>query len=713
MAASAEGEQNKVEADISPFQQNEVELAFNLSYIDAENVIGDFKRELHAKHRYWTEHRTKYVPYWTLFQASGYGKSRLIKEVAKDIPTLYLCLRPAASTGYPPRTEIIANFLEKTFFVQLRQGEEWRLAYILFQLMNLFYTKNESHSPEQMWDLQMGLWGPSFWTEVLRNIENWKQVTENDVLDIMSQNLPCQSYGQEDVKMIICIDEARSLLPPRKDAINPFRLFRRALRQISRQGKWTGFFVLFLDTLSKVANFAPPTAADPSTRNDNANVDQETGMILFTPFIKLSTMDVFQQSEIPLDITDPEDREMFALARLGRPLGYSYLESNKKNPRRLRNLIEHFKIKLLGGVDDLTRADITRASIAIVSLLACLEISSQPTLASDLVASHAATCYAISEDRENLLVGYPSEPLLAEAGFFLIEDKGNLVKVLKTFNDSLKKGIVEPGPRGELVARLILILAVRHLKKKWFSFPIILRDFVRLFYPDNEQALKYIPDGRVAFTHFVSVDYIPNKEELEGYYHRRIAIIFKLNQQAADLMIPILLVSGQYSFILIQVKNYHSPYARADKKYPSSAKMRPEQVFTGEDLEHYSGEYLSIYWQLGYTGEWFIDPPNMPEKLEDQGRKGPVTRSHTKSEASQTKRLNKKIICMSSFGMDCFKFLDNEVMGILKQMVVSYVTPFDPEWRTANPDHGEIWKERSIIRFRPYASRGGKRKGKK
>ena len=116
MLALAEGEQSKVEADISPFQQNEVELAFNLSYIDAENVIGDFKRELHAKHRYWTEHRTKYVPYWTLFQASGYGKSRLIKEVAKDIPTLYLCLRPAASTGYPPQTEIIANFFGKKPF---------------------------------------------------------------------------------------------------------------------------------------------------------------------------------------------------------------------------------------------------------------------------------------------------------------------------------------------------------------------------------------------------------------------------------------------------------------------------------------------------------------------------------------------------------------------------------------------------------------------
>ncbi|CAG8445280.1 1111_t:CDS:2 [Funneliformis mosseae] len=68
--------------------------------------------------------------------------------------------------------------------------------------------------------------GSSFWTKVLKNIENWKQVTENDMLEIISQNLPWQSYGQEDVKMIIYIKKAQSLLSSQKDAINPFRLFK-------------------------------------------------------------------------------------------------------------------------------------------------------------------------------------------------------------------------------------------------------------------------------------------------------------------------------------------------------------------------------------------------------------------------------------------------------------------------------------------------------
>ncbi|CAG8526140.1 6323_t:CDS:2 [Funneliformis caledonium] len=288
------------------------------------------------------------------------------------------CSKPQDTANLILLKRSLRIFLHFTFAYVLQQEEEWRLAYILFQLMNLFYTKNKSYSPGR-----------------------------------------CEAYRWG------------------------FGILPSGLRKMP---------LIHSDSFEELCDRSAGRANGWDSSNDNANVDQETGMILFTLFIKLFTMDVFQQSEIPLDITDPEDREMFALIRLRRPLGYSYLESNKKNPRHLRNLIEHFKIKLLGEVDDLTRADITRANIAIVSLLACLEISSQLTLASDLIASHAAICYAISEDRENLLVGYSSEPLLAEVGFFLIEDKGNLVKVLKTFNDSLKKGIVEPGPREEFVA---------------------------------------------------------------------------------------------------------------------------------------------------------------------------------------------------------------------------------------------------------------------
>ena len=42
------------------------------------------------------------------------------------------------------------------------------------------------------------------------------------------------------------------------------------------------------------------------------------------------------------------------------------------------------------------------------------DISSQSQLASELVASHIATCLFVSEDREQLIIAYPSESLLSE-----------------------------------------------------------------------------------------------------------------------------------------------------------------------------------------------------------------------------------------------------------------------------------------------------------
>jgi hypothetical protein len=39
------------------------------------------------------------------------GKSRLMKEIAKKSPTIYICLRSKESTGFPFRSPIIANWL--------------------------------------------------------------------------------------------------------------------------------------------------------------------------------------------------------------------------------------------------------------------------------------------------------------------------------------------------------------------------------------------------------------------------------------------------------------------------------------------------------------------------------------------------------------------------------------------------------------------------
>jgi hypothetical protein len=45
-----------------------------------------------------------FSPYIAVVQSSGYGKSRLLHETAKEVISLYVCDRPEKSTGYPHRT---------------------------------------------------------------------------------------------------------------------------------------------------------------------------------------------------------------------------------------------------------------------------------------------------------------------------------------------------------------------------------------------------------------------------------------------------------------------------------------------------------------------------------------------------------------------------------------------------------------------------------
>ena len=69
-----------------------------------------------------------------------------------------------------------------------------------------------------------------------------------------------------------------------------------------------------------------------------------------------------------------------------------------------------------------------------------------------------ATSIAVSQDRENILVIYPSEPILSEAALKIIEVTDNQTFVLDRLEYSLKNGLVKAGFREELVACIILIL---------------------------------------------------------------------------------------------------------------------------------------------------------------------------------------------------------------------------------------------------------------
>ena len=55
--------------------------------------------------------KSYYAPYVAVIQSSGYGKTRLALETYRSFFTIYMCLRPAGSSGVPPRSPIADRFL--------------------------------------------------------------------------------------------------------------------------------------------------------------------------------------------------------------------------------------------------------------------------------------------------------------------------------------------------------------------------------------------------------------------------------------------------------------------------------------------------------------------------------------------------------------------------------------------------------------------------
>ena len=114
---------------------------------------------------------------------------------------------------------------------------------------------------EEFWNKQMDTdFCERIWNKIQSKSSDWKKIHHDEL--ISSANFVTEDNNTDDVCFIFCIDEARVLISPNDEqSVSPFRFLRRALREI----RWNGFFVLFLDTLSKISNFVPPKSADLSS----------------------------------------------------------------------------------------------------------------------------------------------------------------------------------------------------------------------------------------------------------------------------------------------------------------------------------------------------------------------------------------------------------------------------------------------------------------
>src|ERR1700737_2156994 len=415
-----------------------------------------------------------------------------------------------------------------------------------------------------------------------------------------------------------------------------FRALRRALRYLA-----TGIaddvpriFTVFTDTTSRITNFQPASWNDPSLRVPSL---PEPGPEQFRPIFTFSSVDIYSRVlnpkmciSSPHDVADPD-----RLLKFGRAGWYStYFQGNsfarKANlPLSDMMVLETATSKLLSisnvendhcpfnfnPREQLTPVNLIKL-IAVLAPRLALTIGPYTLEASELIASHLAVLTKTDNERHFLRTIYPSEPILAEASARLTNKYG-WANPLSALIHYVHGGIVEAGYRGELLTKIVCLMAMDKAlsrkdslpKNQWrFTQPIPVSVFLNhLIVPlqDNRtfsdglkgiQTLDNIPDGalniddkklrrfldgEVFFNHFIRIDVKLSYSMLVHAWNRGAAIMCMTNTKGIDHVIPVMLdtknearfgpLHGHWdnpehiqqarqhiSYILINSKNYAS-----------------------------------------------------------------------------------------------------------------------------------------------------------
>ena len=600
------------QAESAPHAAGLTKFHFNEQFVDKTGLKRRFEKAIDEICTLFTMDalRTTYLsPYIAVVQSSGVGKSRTSYEYAKLHHSFYICCRDDSSSGYPPRSPIIADLLMPNFANmhnfdnRIDNRANFCTSYYVL-LINACLRHLLEHcncSPESWIDRQIQKkveQGTGTTEEVTREdvADFWASVNEemikesSDSLGKMSGeplldkckaklNQTCEDLKKRNISypILFIFDEANTLLnviTATKQTATPrsfFHYLRLALHFLPRDVN-IKIGAVFLDTFGNVANYVPITLPDPSLRTITARV-------LFPPFYH------FERQNHPLNI-QPEDPNFIdeRLRHTGR-----WLWAACKTAIDAIGLAQG---KLLNK-PDLSIEQLTQPQyLAVLGPRLALHFAAQEKLALDLVKSHCASLLYMSDDRSNVMIGYPSEPVLAVAACDLTVKK-DLFKwenLLEPLTGYVLSGLVSDGVRGELVARILLLICMDSFKNTGdptHCVPVKVSSFLEKLFGLDEARLKSVLmgtmsntcaetflNGHVNFNHWVYIFYSPTKDDLEVFYHRFGAMFCMLGQEGYDLVIPVYLGKGQYTMILVEVRNRKSGLGLKDVNLDAYESMR-------------------------------------------------------------------------------------------------------------------------------------------
>jgi hypothetical protein len=423
----------------------------------------------------------------------------------------------------------------------------------------------------------------------------------------------------DEALLVVQFDEASSLLfNDRGDAVAQPLLYVALNHIISCLRKHRRAWFFFLSTESNIRTLLP---WDGATGDDDSSRSDGTGRLLnkvsTTQLRRLSPFVSFQ-----LDVTDRElmrrtatcnveERKTLVelgktehLALFGRPLWTAYTDN-------VAYLHELAKQKLLGG-KKVAQYDPTNADevFAVVSFRLSLDVCSQKPqsygLSRKAVDSHMVVVTGLRQTEGLLYTLTPSEPVLAIAAMSLLRPEKMWARSILTLNSELLgKGLVDKGTKGELFARLLLVLARDALRPALpprpmppFTLRQLLQQlFDTSFHPSIACIDAGLLSGLLNFTHLASMaadlaaDDLPDL--LLDLLRRGAALQLAPRQPLYDLLLPMYLGPAgggpvdraRCGVVVVQVKNRRdatTPDAvfQEDFERVSPAAAAPKAVYT-------------------------------------------------------------------------------------------------------------------------------------
>jgi hypothetical protein len=616
LASATSGENNLDATNSESKSDKEDLLKFNKALIkngiknhnDPNNVLDKFSNHLNKCSRLILEAGDRYyAAYTVLFQSSGMGKTHLLLKTLERRYGMYLCFRSIAdSLNYPPRSPIADWVVGNT--------EHWRVdghsifgypmlrfASIIIASQKLFENwkskTNENELTPKTWlDHMEG--NDGFQTFGKKHLEGAQNVMEtvktmktNEVFDYMEA-----FSDNQKTPFLFCIDEGRELLPN-----NAFQDVRRCFKTSYAQSKH--YFGVFTDTLSTLINFAPHRSTE--TTSSSRAFMSNSGDHLLPPFWNVLNIDA--------GITTDGSLKM---ENYGRPLWKRYAEELRqfdKNPNKIYPDIQKFaRVKLLKNeIAELHQMSVDKKKVASLACLACrasIFVSPGRRLAGELVGGHMGVCCHVYEEREAMIVGYPSEPVLADASAAVLKAQSLMgwKTALPELHRAIETAEVDTGKVGELVQRIIFLLAI-DCANQTNDGKVTAQSFLETLV--GEDAIpKNIPNLKeifVDFNHFVQLSMVAEESKCVECIQRKAAVACKVGQKGIDQEIYLVDKDGNHAGTLVsQTKNCTTKY---DAEYPDSAgwKMSSRFALHGSnrcnEQEDTKKTYLALYHNVGYT----------------------------------------------------------------------------------------------------------------